>query len=151
MTVQGTDFLTKVEFSRRGFGGGVLVEPVSNSILRTYKFPPLIVPHYSIVSAISQKICALATRTICQARDVFDLYLLSTQYNPGEGEELGIGDAKLQTAISNVYDISFARFRDTVLAYLSVEDQAVYGSSGQWDEIRLKVADFIKEFNKEHD
>jgi hypothetical protein len=142
------DLLTKVEFSRRGFSGTFITQHVLNSILRTYKLPPLIVPHYDVFSAISQKINALATRTISQARDVFDLYILSTQYNPDEGGEVDIENNKLKKAINNIYDISFMRFRDTVLAYLSIEDQTVYNLPTKWDEIRLKVVDFINEFNR---
>ncbi|MBE0433713.1 hypothetical protein IBX73_09660, partial [candidate division WOR-3 bacterium] len=37
VTVQGTDFLTKVEFSRRGPDSGICVETVSDSILRAYR------------------------------------------------------------------------------------------------------------------
>lgn len=148
ITTEGLDLFTKIEFSRRGFKGNVIIQSVSNSILRIYKLLPLIVPHYDISSAIDQKINALALRAITQARDVFDLYILSSQYNPDEERKLEIKKNKLTKAINNIYDISFVRFRDTVLAYLSIEDQTVYNSSAQWDEIRLKVVDFIEQFKK---
>jgi hypothetical protein len=148
VTAQGTDFLTKIEFSRRRFNRGAIVEAVPNTILRKYKLPPLIVPHYNIISQISQKIHALTTRAVSQARDVFDLYLLSTQYDPAASGELGIRDAEFKSAVAYVYDMSFTRFRDTVLAYLSIEDRALYDSAARWDEIRLKVVTFIEEFNE---
>jgi len=151
ITTQGADLLTKVEFSRRGFSDEISVASVSKSILRAYRLPPLIVPHYNIRSAIRQKVSALATRTISQARDVFDLYLLSTQYDPEDRKPLDIEDNELHTAISNVYDISFTRFRDTVLAFLSAEDQIAADSPTHWDEIRLKVVDFINELRKKHE
>lgn len=148
ITTEGLDLFTKIEFSRRGYKGNVIIQSISNSILRIYKLLPLIVPHYDISSAIDQKINALALRAITQARDVFDLYILSSQYNPDEERKLEIKKNKLTTAVNNTYDISFVRFRDTVLAYLSIEDQTVYNSSAQWDEIRLKVIDFIEQFRK---
>ena len=147
---QGTDFLTKIEFSRRGFDKDIRVDQVSDPILRAYKLPPLIVPHYGIASAISQKIDALASRVVSQARDVFDLYQLSTQYDASEKKALDIGETGSRAAVSNVYDISFARFRDTVLAYLSAEDQPVYDSPERWDDIRVRVVDFIKEVSASH-
>lgn len=143
VTGPGTDYLTKVEFSRRGPDPGICVETVSDSILRAYRLPPIIVPHYGIIPAIGQKIGALATRAVSQARDVFDLFQLSTQYRAEDGKVTGIGADEGRAAIDSVYDISFARFRDTVLAYLSAEDRAIYDSPEQWDEMRLKVVDLI--------
>ncbi|MBE0434060.1 hypothetical protein IBX73_11435, partial [candidate division WOR-3 bacterium] len=59
--------------------------------LRAYRLPPIIVPHYGIIPAIGQKIGALATRAVTQARDVFDLFQLSTQYRSEDGKVTGIG------------------------------------------------------------
>lgn len=145
VTESGIDLFTKVEFSRRGFDTDIVVDQVSDPVLRTYKLPPFIVPHYGVMSAISQKISALATRTVSQARDVFDLFELSTQYNPSDARALDIKDVELSAAVKSVYDMSFERFRDTVVAYLSVEDQSDYNSPERWDDIRLKVIDFINE------
>ena len=140
------DLFTKIEFSRRGFEGKVVVQSVSNLILRAYKLPPLLVAHYDIQSAIMQKIKALATRSVIQARDIFDLYILSSQYKPLEGPwEIKTNDAKLIKAYQNVFEVSFEQFRDTVISYLSTEDQTVYNSSSLWDEIKLKAANFIDE------
>lgn len=44
-----------------------------------------------------------------------------------------------------VFTVSFKQFRDTVIAYLSSEEQSIYNSSYLWDEIRLKVSEFIEE------
>jgi len=38
--------------------------------------------------------------------------------------------------------------RDTLLYYLSPEDQVIYNSPHQWDEIRLRVARFIEGIEK---
>lgn len=148
ITFAGEDLFTKVEFSRRGFRGKVIVQPVSDAILRGYKLPPLLVPHYDIQSTIIQKIDALATRSVVQTRDIFDLYILSSQYQPSETEKIKIDRAKLTKANGNVFEISFEQFRDTVISYLSSEDQAGYNSPSLWEEIKLKVSNFIEELQR---
>ena len=145
MTSAGEDLFTKIEFSRRGFKGKVIIQPVLDSILREYKLPPLLVPHYDLQSAIAQKIDALATRSLIQARDIFDLYILSSQYKPSKTEKIKTVPAKLTKAYEKTFEVSFEQFRDTVISYLSFEDQATYNSSSLWEEIRLKVSNFIKE------
>ena len=148
VTFSGEDLFTKVEFSRRGFKGKVVVNPVSDIILREYKMPPLLVPHYDVQSAITQKIGALAGRPAIQARDIFDLYILSSQCAPGTIEETEISEAKLTRARESALEISFGQFRDTVISYLSPEDRAQYNSSPSWDEIKLKVSDFISRIRR---
>ena len=148
ITSAGEDLFTKVEFSRRGFKGNVTVNSVSDTILRTYRLPPLLVPHYDIQSAIMQKIEALATRTVIQARDIFDLYILSSQYDPQKAKEIKLSKVKLTKAYENVFVVGFEQFRDTIISYLSPEDQVIYDSSSLWDEIKLKVAHIIDEFRR---
>lgn len=144
------DLFTKLEFSRRGFKGQVVVEPVSNDILRTYKLAPLVVSHYTLQSAIMQKTGALADRSVIQARDIFDLYILSSQYKPLKGKEIKMNGTKLVKAYENVFEISFGQFRDTIISYLSPEDQRIYNSLALWDEIKLKTANFIDEIRKNY-
>lgn len=91
-------------------------------------------------------------RTAVQARDIFDLYIFSSQYvkrmvaKPGQ---------KLKPAIflkakENVFDVSFEQFRDTVVSYLASEDQSVYAAADAWDDIKLKASDFIDEIGKNY-
>ncbi|MCX6340114.1 MAG: hypothetical protein NTX71_09395 [Candidatus Aureabacteria bacterium] len=94
--------------------------------MRTYKLLPFPIPHYPIESAISQKIKALGTRAVIQARDVFDLYILCSQYERAEDRDIKINRAELVRASENVFEIGFRQFKDTVLAYLSPEDQSTY-------------------------
>ena len=148
ITSAGEDLFSKVEFSRRGFKGKVVVQSISDIILRVYKLSPLLVPHYDIQSAIMQKIGALATRSAIQARDIFDLYILSPQHEPPETKEIKINKAKLTKAYENVFEISFEYFRDTVISYLSCEDQAIYNSPPLWDEIKLKVSNLIEDLQR---
>lgn len=161
LTAGGEDLFTKIEFSRRGLKGAAVVELVSAAILRAYKMAPLLVPHYDAASAVGQKIQALAQRSVLQARDIFDLFVLSSQYEGAGRDEIPrpaalaakrrggqVSGAVLKTAHDNIFLVEFPQFRDTVVAYLGAEDQKVYSSSGVWDEIKLKTAHFLEEFKK---
>lgn len=142
ISVAGEELFTKIEFSRRGFKGQVVMESVADNIARAYKIPPIIIPHYDLFSAITQKIDALATRSVIQARDIFDLYLLQSQYKGAPSTNINMD--KLKKAHSNIFEINFTQFRDTVLSYLSEEDRFAYSSVASWDEIKLRVAIFIE-------
>lgn len=143
------DLLSKIEFSRRGFKGNAEPQFISEKILREYKMPPLLVSHYDLHSTIAQKIEALATRSEVQARDIFDLHMLSTQYKGGLGK-IKILEAKLAKAHERLFEVGFQQFKDTVLAYLLPEDQQNYDSIALWDDIKLRVAQFFEEIRKEN-
>jgi len=150
LTVAGEDLFTKIEFSRRGLKGSQVVESVSSEILRAYKMAPLLVPHYDAASAVAQKIHALAQRTVLQARDIFDLFVLSTQCEESKRSKIEVNRAILKTAHDNIFLLEFPRFRDTVVTYLGAEDQKAYSSPAVWDEIKLKTAHFLEEFKHEN-
>lgn len=146
----GEDLFTKIEFSRREFSGNAVVEVVDNAILRAYKLTPVMAPHYDIHAAVAQKTRALADRAAIQARDIFDLYVLSSQY-PADAKKTDKIEAGLLTkAHERVFEVEFGQFRDTVVSYLSAEDQAIYDKPYTWEEIRLKTAQFIEELCKRH-
>lgn len=146
LTSAGEDLFTKIEFSRRGLKGVIVVEPVAAQILRLYKMAPLLVAHYNAASAVAQKIQALAQRTVLQARDIFDLHVLSSQYDHAQPDSDGIPKGLLKTAAHNIFLVDFLQFRDTVVAYLGADDQKTYSSAAVWDEIKLNVAHFLEEF-----
>jgi len=148
ITASGEDLFTKVEFSRRGLSGDAIVSAVDDSILRVYKLAPLLAPHYDNHSAITQKLGALASRTTIQARDIFDLYILSSQYGSGSRHIDNTAPEILQKAYERIFEVEFEQFRDTVVSYLSDEDQAAYNKPKSWEEVRLKVANFIEEVRK---
>ena len=149
------DFFTKIEFSRRdfsargesAFGGknNIKIETVSNAVLREYKLAPLLIPHYDIISAISQKLDALAKRKITQARDVFDIYILISQIESSDKEKIKPSQENLKKARENTFEINFEKFKDTVVSYLPIEDQKIYNSPQVWDEIKSKAVNFIEE------
>ena len=150
ITFAGEDLFTKIEFSRRGFRGRAIVQPVSDHILRAYKLPPLLVPHYDVRSAILQKIGAIADRSEIQARDIFDLYILSPQCEPLKTKEITLSKDRLGRAYENLFEVSFEQFRDTVVSYLSPEDRLMHKSPSSWDEIKVKVTDFIDAMRREN-
>ena len=137
------DLFTKIEFSRRTSSGNAVVESVSERIMRLYRMAPLIVSHYDVVTALKQKINALAQRKVVQARDIFDLYILSTQYLPRENKGLNTDAAHIKIACENLFSISFNQFRDTVINYLAEDDQTAYNNPDVWDEIKLKVNNLL--------
>jgi len=145
ITSAGEDLFTKIEFSRRGFKEGIVVSAVSNTILRGYKLPPVLVPHYDIYSTLIQKTEALAARAVVQARDIFDIYILSSQFIPDKAHKGRLDNVKLKKACQRIFEVGFNQYRDTVLSYLSSDDQTLYGIPSSWDEIKLKTANFIEE------
>ncbi len=145
ITPQGENLFTKIEFSRRSFGDNIKIETISNKILRKYKLAPLLVPHYGLSATITQKLEALSSRKITQGRDIFDLYILSTKFEPADKNKINLSKAKLSQAKKNVFKINFEQFRDVVVTYLSKENQQIYSSTQVWDEIKLHVIDFIEE------
>ncbi len=149
-TEAGEDLFTKVEFSRRGFTGKAVVQPVSSGVLRNYGLAPLLASHYDANAAAIQKVKALAGRKVLQARDVFDLFMLSSRRIDVESERNTIRKLDLERAYENVFHVNFEQFRDTVVSYLSSEDQKSFGSEEVFDAIRLKTAEFIEEMGREN-
>jgi hypothetical protein len=151
MTFAGEDLFTKVEFSRRGLKDGITASAVPDSILRDYKLIPIIVPHYNAMAATIQKISALASRPAVQARDIFDLYILSPKLNDPEINSLKTPKKeKLERAYENLFSVTFGQFRDSVVSFLSPDEQTSYSSSLFWDEIKLKVANLLEQLIKRH-
>ncbi len=149
LTTAGEDLNTKIECSRRGFDTPIRSEAVSAIILAAYRMAPIIVPHYTAVPAARQKIHALLSRRQTQARDVFDLYTLSSQpevlaanlaeqFDPGARRQV----------LERIDGIGYAQYRDTVASFLAREDRAALDSSDVWDEIRLRAASLLEQHPK---
>lgn len=150
-TFAGEDLFTKVEFSRRGLKDGIVVNAIPDSILRSYKLIPVIVPRYNAVSSTIQKITALASRPAIQARDIFDLYILSPKISNSEISGSKIPKkTKLEKAYENLFSVTFEQFRDSVVSFLPSDEQTGYNLSLVWDEIKLKVANLLEEMINKH-
>ncbi len=145
ITTAGEDLATKIEFSRRGMDAPIRAEPVRSEVLRPYRMPPLLVSHYTAIAAARQKLRALAGRTKPQARDVFDLHVLSAQLDPDHDDiRTGLPHAAVEKAIERVYDIEYEDYRDQVVGFLSADESTQYDSLSVWDEIRLIVVALIE-------
>lgn len=140
LTTAGEDLPTKIEFSRRGLDSPILSESVSTAVIAAYHLAPIIVPHYTALPAARQKIRALIARREPQARDVFDLYTLSSQPEVSSAGLLtGFSERELRQARDRINDIDYIQYRDTVVNFLAPIDRAAFGSRQIWDEIRRRA------------
>lgn len=131
------DIPTKIEFSRRRFSPEFSHEPVDSEIINRYRLYPILVQHYTISAAFTQKIEALALRNETQARDLFDLKLL---VDAGANRPIAESVQKiLPTAIENAMSIDYDAFAGQVLVYLEPEYQTHYGSRKIWSQIQDEV------------
>lgn len=135
---------TKVEFSRRGLSDAPALESVSPVLLHRHRLPPIMAPHYSGEVALFQKIDALATRSVTQARDIFDLYLLlsRSRFNAIRPH---LDPTTLQAARSNALGLSFDAFKGQVVAFLAPEDQETYDSTDAWESMQLSVLEMMED------
>lgn len=143
LTTAGEDLSTKVEFSRRGFDSPIRSEPVSVPILAAYRMAPLVTPHYTVEAAVRQKIRALVSRRQPEARDVFDLYTLSSQGVSASDLPEGFSYEELLEARERIFALDYAQYRDSVVSFLGDEDRAAHDSSQVWDEIRLRAVSLL--------
>lgn len=140
LTSAGEDLATKIEFSRRGLDEGIRAEPISAEVLAAYHMPPVIIPHYVACSAARQKIRALFSRAQPQARDIFDLYLLSSQPDVLSADlARGFAPQEIREGRDRIYSLDYENYRDTVVSFLGPRDKAAYDSAQVWDEIRLRA------------
>ena len=134
---------TKVEFSRRGTHADIVFDTLSPNLLHRYRMAPFVTAHYPGEVALLQKIEALATRRVTQARDVFDCYiLLSTERMRLIRPLLDI--SRIEAARSNALALSFDDFKGQVLAYLQAEDQAAYDSPEVWESMQINLLHMLE-------
>jgi hypothetical protein len=103
----------------------------------------VLVQHYGAAAAFAQKIAALALRTETQARDIFDLKLLSdagAAATPLRRTQL----EQLPRAIDNAMSIGFEDFVGQVVAYLEPEHQADFRSRTAWETLQEQVVDTLR-------
>jgi len=145
-TKSGLDLPTKVEFSRREGVDHAVNEHIPSEVLRDYKMAGCVVPHYEVNAAVVQKIEALGQRSKTEARDIFDINLLSSQYSHSENKLPKLKTELIERAHENVFIIDFIQYREVVVKFLSEEDQKIYDSEEVWDDIQLKTAQLIEEY-----
>lgn len=146
LTVSGLEVSlpTKIEFSRRGLEKTVKFESVSSELVRFFELSPILINHYPAEVTCLQKIRAIVFRSIVQARDVFDLYVLLVS----KVDRIDIPkklSSHLDRARENILSIDFDMFKSQVIAYLDSEEQPHYESEEIWDDIRLYVINALSE------
>jgi hypothetical protein len=149
----GIPYSTKVEISFRPRDGTDAVEVASPSRALALRYLeqsaeyPFAVPHYPRTPAVRQKLRALAGRPAVQARDVFDLMVLTGN---GHGADIDkevlraqLSDATLTEARDRALALPEVEFRAKVLEYLDEVNKEKW--CDRWDEIRLSVAALAEE------
>ena len=134
---------TKIEFSRRPLDEGLVLAAVEPELIRRYRLYPVLVQHYGAASAFAQKISALALRAEIQARDVFDLKLLTdagAAAAPLREPQL----EQLPQAIDNAMAIGFDEFVGQVVAFLEPEHQADFRDRTSWETLQEQVVDTLR-------
>lgn len=129
---------TKIEFSRRAASEEAKVEAVGAGVLADYGFMPLLAPHYPLAPALRQKVLALVGRAAVQARDVFDLSVLSAKAG-GDAAALRPVAARMEQAIDKTLEVSYDAYRSQVVSYLKPEHIDSLGSPEAWDALQSQV------------
>lgn len=135
---------TKIEFSRRDTLDEFAFNPIDSELLAEHFLFPISLNHYTVTSAIIQKIKALAYRSAVQCRDVFDLYFL---FQKGESVQplSGISAIDLQRAEANSQLLSYKEYKSQVVAFLVPEYQKEYESSDTWEDMKQKMCQLLSE------
>jgi len=104
----------------------------------------LAVWHYPRVAAVRQKLRALAARALPQARDIFDLWVLTggdlASVNAA-GLRRGLTTSELEEAGRRAWTIGHAQFRDQVVEFLADDDQRALDRREEWERRQLFVAE----------
>ena len=96
-------------------------------------------------AVLKQKINALVSRTKVEARDVFDLYILSPRVDNLQIDQTPTLSSEVKRlARERIYSIDYHQYRDQVVEYLSYEERKYYDTRGMWDEIRWVVLRLLK-------
>lgn len=139
---------TRLEFSRRGDEEfeGCGVEKPSPTLLAGHRVVPFVFNRYVAGAAYRQKVHALATRTLVQARDVFDLHHLA----PFAAAANDVPREILQHAMEQTELITFEMFVGQVVPFLPPDLAAHHGAPGSWkammQEVRAHLAAAAQEF-----
>lgn len=134
----GLPLPSRIEFSRRGLKDTAEFGPIEPELIQTYQLYRIFCSHYSKDIACRQKLGALVGRSETQSRDIFDLHHLFEQ-GATPGPITAALRGSLEQGASSIHRIDFETFQSQVVAYLSPEFQASYGSSQAWETIQGKV------------
>lgn len=129
---------TKLEFSRRGFDDEPLFDAIDADVLKQHRITAFMCSHYPAEVACFQKIGALASRSVPQARDVFDLHVLWSKERIERIRPL-LKPEQVQQAADHLAALRYEHFMGQVVAYLHPDDQRIYAEEGTWDRMQLSL------------
>jgi hypothetical protein len=99
--------------------------------------------HYPGSIACLQKIEALASRSVTQARDVFDLHLLWSEERMRQIKPQ-INPQRAAAAAQNTATLSFDHFKSQVIPYLQPDDQSLYDSPDVWEHMQIDLMEKLE-------
>lgn len=145
VTEGGEALPTKIEFSRReAEPEGSQTDLINRDIARQYGKLAYRARHYSGEYAVRQKLLALIGRSVTQARDVFDLYLLNLAgyCNPSVFRRACEAQQR-QIALDHLISMEYASFEGQVLEYLDPEIRADYNSKARWEDMKTTLLEAL--------
>jgi hypothetical protein len=142
----GDKLVTKIEFSRREIKQNFLLERINTEIARNYSSLAFLVNHYDGLSAIEQKIYALAGRKQVEVRDVFDIFILDLGGYSKNFPRTKISKEILSQAEEALLSISYEDYSTKVLEFLSLEDRDKFEGKESWSEIQTRVLEIISKW-----
>ena len=119
-TVSGVVLPTKIEFSQiQQVKKYVVQEKVDPTVSNVYNKIGFLCPHYSAEAAFLQKILAVAGRSETQARDLFDLDLIHSEFSINQVLiKADLTTELLNLAITKADLITYDDFKGQVLEYI---------------------------------
>jgi predicted nucleotidyltransferase component of viral defense system len=133
---------TKIKFSRRSEKLFCELGNVTITVCQAYHLAPMRLSHYGINKALSQKVLALAHRSLTQSRDIFDLYHL---LHIAPHIKSTVAKSTKEKAIEALLSIGFSEYRSQVVNFLEPEKKKIFDSKTYWHTITKSVHDYLNE------
>jgi predicted nucleotidyltransferase component of viral defense system len=129
---------TKVEFSKRNGDERFKTQTIDEHVVKPYGLIRPALQRYDASAATEQKIIALALRNETQARDVFDLDWLFSNY--GDAIEVDNVSAEIiEKALNSCAALTYDTYRGQVIPFLEQEIVEIYGSEDAWNQMQTNV------------
>jgi predicted nucleotidyltransferase component of viral defense system len=144
VTTAGERFLTKIECSRRKTRDMCVNARIDPDIAMAYNRLSFRCQHYPGEVMVVQKVHALADRTQTQARDVFDLHLLSIGGHVHDRSIVSVIPRQVrQKAQENLLLLQFDDCQGHVVEFLDEEQKVAYDDHAVWDSLQHERLTYI--------
>jgi hypothetical protein len=147
VTASGLRLPTKVEFSRRNASadGESEVALIDAEIARRYRKLAFRCPHYTGTAAVVQKLRALAGRPVTQARDVFDLAILTRGgHSPPAPWSNLLTDNQHTKVIESLMSLTWEDYQGQVVEFLDGDSREEFGDKVAWSTLQNQVLSEIE-------